>query len=389
MPAGRTRGREAHSALVLLGAAWLLVATAQRPPAPVGEEAPATEFSAARARARLERILADGTPHPVGSPAAARVRTRIERELRGLGLEPEVRRTFTCGRYANCATVENVRARVEGRDPHAAPLVLAAHYDSRAASPGASDDGVGVAALLEVAAALLAGPPPPRPVILLIDDGEEDGLHGAEAFASEDPWARRVHAVLNLEARGTSGPAMLFETSSPNLSLIRAYARSVRRPATSSLLFTLYRLLPNDTDLSVFRFARSLHHQPGRVPVADEEVEDVAARPALEAFVDELDPLRGDQRHRVRPKPAGVVKRPDDHQTMTARGVQGAWPSKQPSTKPSEPRDDQHGRQQAAHGEPRKRTFNGALYAAKGSHARSSLKHHRQTPAGAASAQAA
>ncbi|RPI76830.1 MAG: M28 family peptidase, partial [Desulfobacteraceae bacterium] len=92
-----------------------------------------------------------------------------------------------------------------------------------------------------------------NPVFLLFTDAEEAGLLGAEAFTAEHPWARQVGVTVNLEARGTSGPSLLFETSENNAWLIKAYAKAVSRPLASSLFFQIYRNMPNSTDLSVFK----------------------------------------------------------------------------------------------------------------------------------------
>ena len=98
-----------------------------------------------------------------------------------------------------------------------------------------------------------AGPALTRPVILLFSDGEELGLVGASAFAETHPWATDVGCVVNLEARGTSGPSLLFETTGPSADLLPIFARSAVRPFASSTADLVYKLMPNDTDLSVFR----------------------------------------------------------------------------------------------------------------------------------------
>lgn len=250
-------GRALVAAALLLAAELAVVLCALAPPRPQPAAAPAAEFSAARALASLRRVLPEEVPHPVGSAANSRVRERLLAELRRLGYAPEVQRTFSCGRYGACGEVENVAARLEGERAGKAVLLLT-HYDSVPAGPGAADDGAGVAALLEVARALREGPRPPRPVIFLADDGEEGGLLGAAAFLGEHPWAREVGAVVNLEARGTSGPSLMFETGEGDRWLARRLARALRRPVTSSLFASVYRLLPSDTDLSVFL--------PGRLP---------------------------------------------------------------------------------------------------------------------------
>lgn len=235
-----------------LAVGLLLGAVAFAPPAPVGADAPADRFSAERALAVLERLVGEGSPHPVGTPANDAVRERLLAELAALGLEPETQAALGCNlRFEVCADVVNVIARLPGGGD--GPVVLlAAHYDSVGAGPGAGDDLAGVAALLEAARALLAGAPTPNPVALLFTDGEEAGLLGARAFLGH-PLAPEVGVVANLEARGSRGPSFLFETSADNAWLIRAFASQARRAVTSSLLYEVYRLLPNDTDLTEFR----------------------------------------------------------------------------------------------------------------------------------------
>ena len=59
-----------------------------------------------------------------------------------------------------------------------------------------------------------------------------------------------VDLVLNLEARGMSGPAFMFETS-PNNSAVAGYFLShVKQPVTGSLFPSLYALMPNSTDMT-------------------------------------------------------------------------------------------------------------------------------------------
>jgi hypothetical protein len=222
------------------------------PPAPKPASAPPSEFSASRARELLGRLLGDGAPHPVGSEASSRVRERIVGELERLGYEPAVETAFACGHAGYCATVRNVVAALPGRQGGKAVL-LCAHYDSVGAGPGASDNGMGVAALLEIARILKTEPVRENPVLFLFDEGEEAGLIGAEAFFRPEPGKRRIGAVVNLENRGTSGTSYLFETSTGNRWLVDLAARALARPVTSSLFYTVYKFLPNDTDLTVFR----------------------------------------------------------------------------------------------------------------------------------------
>lgn len=226
------------------------------PPAAAGADAPATEFSAARAMEHVRSLSV--SPRPIGSPAHAAARDYIVAQLRQAGLRPEVQRATAVnagwGGPLRAATVENVVARLPGASG-AKAVLLAGHYDSAPNSFGASDDGVGVAALLESLRALRAGGGLKNDVIFLFTDGEEVGLLGARAFVDEHPWAKDVGVVINFEARGNSGPSIMFETSDGNGWVVEEFAEAARRPVANSLSYDIYKLLPNDTDFTVFRSA--------------------------------------------------------------------------------------------------------------------------------------
>ncbi|MGW8566101.1 M28 family peptidase [Isoptericola sp. NPDC055881] len=222
------------------------------PPAPRAADTAADEFSAERAFATVEAI---GTEvHPHGTAAAAAVRDQIVADLRDLGLDPDVTEgvgmSGRLGDQSRVAATTNVVATIKGTDS-TGPVFLVAHYDSAEVSHGANDDGAGVATLLETARALGAGAPLRNDVVLVFTDAEEACLCGAEAFAHADPRAAGGGVVVNVEARGSSGPAIMFETSDGNAALVDAYAK-VPYPVGSSLAVEVYRILPNDTDFSPF-----------------------------------------------------------------------------------------------------------------------------------------
>jgi Peptidase family M28 len=230
----------------------------ERPPAAVPASAPAGEFASGRAVQHLGRIA--GRPHPLGSVEHNAVRDYIVGELKSLGLEPQVQKTTgvnpTFANPVTAGTVENIVARLEGAASRR-PVLLVSHYDSVPNGPGASDDGAGVAAMLETARALKAsGTPLKNDVVFLFTDGEEAGLLGASAFAAEHPLARAGGVVLNFEARGSGGPSYMFETSRGNERLIGEFAAAAPYPAANSLMYEVYKLLPNDTDLTVFKAAK-------------------------------------------------------------------------------------------------------------------------------------
>jgi hypothetical protein len=193
----------------------------------------------------------------MGSQEHAAVRDYIFDELTRLGLSPERQQTTAVnkrwGTPFSAGAVENIAARIKGSE-EGRDLLLVSHYDSVPNSPGASDDGAGVVTLLETARALRTGAPLKNDVILLFTDGEEVGLLGASAFVAEHPWAKGVGLVLNFEARGNSGPLVMFETGDGgNGEVIGQYADAAQRPLANSFFYEIYLRLPNDTDFTVLK----------------------------------------------------------------------------------------------------------------------------------------
>ena len=252
MASGNNRG----FIIACAGAALVLAVTllAYRTPAPLGVDAPPAVFSAGRARDILKELVGDGVPHPIGSAADARVRALIVKRLTSLGYTTELQTGVACNTFGECGTPTNIiatRGVLSGDDA----VMLAAHYDSVPAGPGASDDGAGVANLLEIARILTLLPAQRHPVVLLVTDGEEAGLLGAQLFTREHRYAKRIKAAVNMEARGVSGPSLMFETGTANAWLMRLYGRATLEPITNSLCYVVYKMLPNNTDFTVFKAA--------------------------------------------------------------------------------------------------------------------------------------
>lgn len=250
--------RRAWVAPVLVFGAMLVALSAvrlsDRAPAQV---VPATQrdvFSAERAFAHLQDLLKENVPHPAGSVANAAIGNRIVEKLERFGYEPQVQEGLQCSTLApGCAFVRNIIAVRKGREAGKAVMVTA-HYDSVPASAAAADDGAGVAVMLELAERLAQREPLLHDIVFLFSDGEEAGLLGATLFAEKHPLMQRIGLVLNVEARGVSGPALMFETGANNARLIDLVA-AIPRPVTSSIHVEVYRRMPNDTDYSIYRRA--------------------------------------------------------------------------------------------------------------------------------------
>ncbi|PHN94688.1 peptidase M28 [Maribacter sp. 6B07] len=219
-----------------------------------GETVAETQFSTDRALVHVKEMSKE--PHGVGFPAHTTVRNYITEQLRSLGLETTLQEGYTAGDWGNLSKAENVLARIKGTESRKA-LLLLSHYDSNPhSSLGASDAASGVATIIEgIRAFLKTNTPPKNDIIILISDAEELGLNGADLFVDKHEWLKDVGLVLNFEARGSGGPSyMLMETNRGNSRLISEFiAAKPDYPVANSLAYSIYKMLPNDTDLTVFR----------------------------------------------------------------------------------------------------------------------------------------
>lgn len=215
---------------------------------------PKSEFSTERALVQLKEISKQ--PHFTGSKNHEVVREYIIKELETLGLETQIQEGNTLTGWGTFVKPKNILARIKGSDNSKA-LLLMSHYDSNPHSSfGASDAGSGVVTILEGLRAYLSEKKTPKnDIIILITDAEELGLNGASLFVNKHPWAKDVGLVLNFEARGSGGPSyMLAETNGGNKKMIDGFkAANPDFPVANSLTYSIYKMLPNDTDLTRFR----------------------------------------------------------------------------------------------------------------------------------------
>jgi hypothetical protein len=223
------------------------------PTAPTGPDAPTQAFSAARATTHISAI--SDQPRPIGSAQHDEARTYLLDQLESLGWATEVQESigmhdFGVDGTQPIAAVANVIATRPGT-ASTGTVLLTAHYDTVAGSPGAGDDGIGVGVLLETARALSTAGAPRNTIMILLTDAEEVGLLGAAAFARERARELGTAVVLNHEARGAGGAPLTFRMSSPNTELIEVLAGAPGAFADSSSEAT-FEALSNDTDFTAF-----------------------------------------------------------------------------------------------------------------------------------------
>ena len=148
-------------------------------------------------------------------------------------------------------------------DSSASYILLVAHYDSRyrhvvgkdtVFSYGAADDGYGLGVIMElVGGALRFRDEWKQGIKVLFTDAEEHNMDGMRSAWEENPEIfKGVNLVVNVEARGVKGPALLFETSPGNEKVMDLYGKA-DRPSGMSLASVVYNYLPNYTDFSVVK----------------------------------------------------------------------------------------------------------------------------------------
>jgi len=225
------------------------------PPKALPATADATVFSAERAFQHL-KVIAEA-PHSLGTPQNDKVINYLVKELNKLGLAVSIQDTLVSRtRKGNPSTrisrVKNIIGQLKGSD-NSQSVLLMAHHDTQPNTPGAADDGSGVVAILETIRAIKANGPPKNDIIVLITDAEEIGLMGAKAFVDYHPLLKDIGILINVEARGNFGVSMSFEMNPKNGWVVREFAKAAPYPFANSMAYEIYKVMPNDTDFSMFR----------------------------------------------------------------------------------------------------------------------------------------
>jgi hypothetical protein len=194
--------------LVLVVVVFATVSLTLSPP-PLPEDSSPAAFSAERAIAHIQVISA--SPRPTGSSGYRAAQKYVLSVLGDLGLDTEIQ---------SVGGIQNTIGWIRGHTT-ADAVLLTAHLDTVAESPGATDDGSGVAVLLETARALMVDAPFRNTIMFLFTDCEEEGFYGARVFIANHPQVDDVKVIIGFDAGGIDGPGVLAATSDDNGWLIR------------------------------------------------------------------------------------------------------------------------------------------------------------------------
>ena len=238
---------------------------------PSPEDADAAGFSAARVVKDIEVISKEH--HSVAHPAErARVREYLVDRLQNMGADivqlfeydsltgPKNKHVV----YTFDAVNVLAEFAPENTSDSTAYLMFVAHYDSRYSQPmpkdtvwsyGAADDGYGVGVILETMSHLLdVRKEWKQGVKVLFTDAEEVGMMGMTAmWEGNREEFDNIGLVINIEARGPFGPALMFEACPGNEKVLDLYADAARYPYTYSLTTVVYQFMPNFTDFTIIK----------------------------------------------------------------------------------------------------------------------------------------
>jgi len=136
-------------------------------------------------------------PHPTGSQASIALRDYLFDRFSAMNLSVRFDPWQEKQRSG-----DNIVATLEGTAVHDTAVILCAHYDSLAISPGAEDDGSGVASVLMVAD-IMRQYSFNTTVLFVLFSGEEQGLLGSRSYALNTSAHRQdILGVLALDKVG-------------------------------------------------------------------------------------------------------------------------------------------------------------------------------------------
>lgn len=222
------------------------------------------QFSVSRVAKDIQVISEE--PHSIEHPKAReKVRGYLAKRLQDMDVT-SIYYSYdsVLSRFKTPIDISDLYARIEPLNGESSSyILLVAHMDSRfrtkvldreVYSKGAADDGYGLGVILEsVRLAMIYRESWKQGVKILFTDSEESDLEGMKYALSENPEIfEKVGLVINVEARGVKGPAILFETSRGNEDIIKLY-KSAKCPVSYSLTSAVYNFLPNSTDYSLLK----------------------------------------------------------------------------------------------------------------------------------------
>jgi len=222
----------------LASAAWALAVSLACAP----RERPTADFPLDGAGETLEadtRALCALGPRVTGSVACTRAEELAAARFRESGLAARLEPWDWPSHPAGAAIPRNVVAELPGRDRAGEIVLLAAHLDTVALSPGANDDAVNAALVLGAARAIRAAGPARRSLRFVLFTGEEQKLLGSQAYVKAHASELGSHVLAVVYDLG-SARTLGFYTNGRKQELRALFTRVLSAGGRWRSLFGLY-----------------------------------------------------------------------------------------------------------------------------------------------------
>jgi carboxypeptidase Q len=219
------------------GASALAVAAACAP-----RQRPAADSPLDRAGETLEadtRALCAFGPRVTGSEACTRAEGWAAARFLESGLATRLEAWEWPSRPPGAAIPRNAVAELPGRERPGEIVLLAAHLDTVAGSPGANDDAVNVALVLGVARTIRAAGPARRSLRFVLFTGEEQKLLGSRAYVKTHASELGGHVLAVVWDLG-SAPTQGFYMNGRKQELRALFVRALSAREAWRGLFGLY-----------------------------------------------------------------------------------------------------------------------------------------------------
>ncbi|XP_034109506.1 endoplasmic reticulum metallopeptidase 1-like [Drosophila albomicans] len=134
-------------------------------------------------------------------------------------------------------------------------LLINSHFDSKPYTNSAGDAGFMIVTMLEVLRVIATTKQPiENPLVFLFNGAEEGMLQASHGFVTSHKWAPHCKAVLNLDAGGSGGRDILFQSGPNHPWLVGYYKKYIKYPFATTMAEEIFQsgIIPSDTDFRQF-----------------------------------------------------------------------------------------------------------------------------------------
>ncbi|KAH8270808.1 hypothetical protein KR018_005397, partial [Drosophila ironensis] len=133
-------------------------------------------------------------------------------------------------------------------------LLINSHFDSQPTSPSTGDDGHMVVSVLEVLRVIATGDESfEHPIIFLFNGSEENSMQASHGFIAHHKWAPYCKGLINLDAAGSGGREITFQTGPNQPWLVDSYKKNAKHYFATVMAEEIFQagLVPSYTDYDI------------------------------------------------------------------------------------------------------------------------------------------